>query len=223
MAFIAIRNMVTSILRGRPPFRPRARAAANPARVRSAMSSRSNSARLAKIPNTSRPLTVAVSISAPAPDSTRRPMPRSRRPSTVATKCRRSRPRRSSFQMTENYPAAALSCRHQDLADDPFVRMLCLHRCARHRHWLQSAHRVASRGVGSRPLLIPVHIQRAWQLVPQEKTRCTMQPCFDFRNGFSCDICVDFRPIPRPQEKRTFSGQFKSCSRDVYAPGRTIP
>ena len=38
-----------------------------------------------------------------------------------------------------------------------------------------------------------------------------MQPCFDFRNGFSCDICVDLQPVPRPQEKRTFSGQFKSC------------
>ena len=36
-----------------------------------------------------------------------------------------------------------------------------------------------------------------------------MQPCFDFRNGFSCDICVDLQPIPRPQEKRSFSGQFK--------------
>ena len=36
-----------------------------------------------------------------------------------------------------------------------------------------------------------------------------MQPCFDFRDGFSCDICVEFRPIPRPQEKRSFSGQFK--------------
>ena len=36
-----------------------------------------------------------------------------------------------------------------------------------------------------------------------------MQPCFDFRNGFSCNICVDFQPIPRPQEKRSFSGQFK--------------
>ena len=29
-----------------------------------------------------------------------------------------------------------------------------------------------------------------------------MQPCFDFRNGFSCDICVDFRPIPRPHVNR---------------------
>ena len=36
-----------------------------------------------------------------------------------------------------------------------------------------------------------------------------MQPCFDFRNGFSCDICVDLQPIPGPQEKRSFSGQFK--------------
>ena len=36
-----------------------------------------------------------------------------------------------------------------------------------------------------------------------------MQPCFDFRNRFSCDICVDLQPIPGPQEKRSFSGQFK--------------
>ena len=31
-----------------------------------------------------------------------------------------------------------------------------------------------------------------------------MQPCFDFRNGFSCSICVDFQLIPKPQEKRSF-------------------
>ena len=36
-----------------------------------------------------------------------------------------------------------------------------------------------------------------------------MQPCFDFLNGFSCDICVDLQPIPEPQEKRS-TGQFKT-------------
>ena len=56
-----------------------------------------------------------------------------------------------------------------------------------------------------------------------------MQPCFDFRNGFSCDICVDFQPIPRPQEKRSFSGQFKykvqsfgSCILLIYFQKRPI-
>ena len=31
-----------------------------------------------------------------------------------------------------------------------------------------------------------------------------MQPGFDFRNGFSCDICLDLQPIPRPQETFVF-------------------
>ena len=43
------------ILKGRPPLRPRARAEARPAMVRSEMSSRSNSARAAKMPKTSSP------------------------------------------------------------------------------------------------------------------------------------------------------------------------
>jgi len=44
MAAIANINVVRSIFLGLPPNRPRARAAVRPARVRSAMSSRSNSA-----------------------------------------------------------------------------------------------------------------------------------------------------------------------------------
>ena len=49
MALIAILSIARSILRGRPPWRPLASATASPARVRSAMSSRSNSANAAKI------------------------------------------------------------------------------------------------------------------------------------------------------------------------------
>jgi hypothetical protein len=70
MAAMAIMRVERSILRGRPPIRPRARAAARPAMVRSAISSLSNSAKAAKIPNAKRPLAVVVSICAPAPAST---------------------------------------------------------------------------------------------------------------------------------------------------------
>ena len=56
--------------------RPRARAAASPALVRSMISSRSNSARAAKIPKTSFPLAEEVSIVAPCPVSTLNPIPR---------------------------------------------------------------------------------------------------------------------------------------------------
>jgi hypothetical protein len=44
IAAMASRSLAAVILNGRPPFRPRARAEANPAIVRSAISSRSNSA-----------------------------------------------------------------------------------------------------------------------------------------------------------------------------------
>jgi hypothetical protein len=86
-AFTHARNLVRGQIvgnddaAGRPPMRPRARAAAKPAWVRSAISSRSNSAQAAKMPKASRPLAVAVSICAPAPASTLRPMPRTRRSS----------------------------------------------------------------------------------------------------------------------------------------------
>ena len=66
MARIAMPSVATSILRGLPPKRPLARAAAKPARVRLAIGSRSNSAKAAKMPKTRRPLAVVVSISAPA-------------------------------------------------------------------------------------------------------------------------------------------------------------
>lgn len=52
----------SSSFAGRPPFRPRARAAASPARVRSRIRSRSNCARLPKMLNTSVPPGVLVSI-----------------------------------------------------------------------------------------------------------------------------------------------------------------
>ena len=53
----------------RPPFRPRALATASPAGVRSEISSRSNSARAAKMPNTSLPEAVPVSESTNEPFS----------------------------------------------------------------------------------------------------------------------------------------------------------
>src|SRR5271166_432432 len=52
----ACRFFLSSRLRGRPPILPRARAAARPARVRSRMMSRSNSARAPKTWKTSLPL-----------------------------------------------------------------------------------------------------------------------------------------------------------------------
>ena len=61
-----------------PPLRPRARAALSPATVRSRISSRSNSASAAKMPNTRRPAAVVVSICAPSPARTRRPTPAGR-------------------------------------------------------------------------------------------------------------------------------------------------
>ena len=54
------------------PARPCVRTAVSPARVRSRISSRSNSASAAKMPNTRRPAAVVVSIYAPCPVSTRK-------------------------------------------------------------------------------------------------------------------------------------------------------
>ena len=67
-----------------------------PARVRSRISSRSNSARAAKMPNTRRPPAVVVSICVPWPASTRRPTPRAASSCTVLTRWARLRPRRLS-------------------------------------------------------------------------------------------------------------------------------
>src|SRR5262245_48257015 len=65
IAAIAKRNLAGVIFGLRPPLRPRARAEASPARVRSEMRSRSNSASETKMPKTSLPAGVVVSI---APD-----------------------------------------------------------------------------------------------------------------------------------------------------------
>ncbi|AJW93587.1 hypothetical protein BM43_7643 (plasmid) [Burkholderia gladioli] len=96
--------MAAVILNGRPPFRPRARAEARPAIVRSAINSRSNSARAAKMPKTSLPAAVVVSMAAPCPVNTFKPMPRPVRSCTVLMRCRRSRPSRSSFHTTSVSP-----------------------------------------------------------------------------------------------------------------------
>ena len=83
---------------------PRTRAALSPATVRSRISSRSNSASAAKMPNTKRPAAVVVSICAPSPASTRRPTPRADRSCTVLT------------QMGEVAAEAVRASRRQDVA-----------------------------------------------------------------------------------------------------------
>lgn len=105
MAAMARRTLAGVILYGRPPVRPRARADARPATVRSEMRERSNSARAAKIPNTSLPEAVVVSMAAPSPVRTFSPMSRSVRLWTVFTRWRRSRPNRSSFHTKRVSPA----------------------------------------------------------------------------------------------------------------------
>jgi hypothetical protein len=89
----ATRTLWAVMTDGRPPWRPRARAAANPALVRSRMRSRSNSAKAAKTWKTSLPPGVVVSI---ASCRLRNPMSRSARQVTVSTRCRRDRLGRSS-------------------------------------------------------------------------------------------------------------------------------
>jgi hypothetical protein len=88
----------------RPPLRPRACAACNHAIVHSRISSRSNSARAAKMPKTSLPFAVVVSMFAPCPVSTLKPMPRSAMSCAVSTRCLRLRPSRSIFQTTSVSP-----------------------------------------------------------------------------------------------------------------------
>jgi hypothetical protein len=70
-----MRNLAGVILYLPPPLRPRARADAKPSLVRSETSSRSNSAKDAKMPNTKLPSGVEVLIDAPCPVSTWKPMP----------------------------------------------------------------------------------------------------------------------------------------------------
>jgi len=96
----ARRSLAGVILGLRPPLRPRARADASPARVRSQINSRSNYASAAKIPKTSFPAGVVVSMAAPWPLRTFSPTPRAVRSWMVLTRWRRLCPRRSSFQTT---------------------------------------------------------------------------------------------------------------------------
>ena len=71
----AICSFIGVILNFLPPFLPRALAEANPALVLSEISSLSYSANEAKILKINLPLAVLVSISAPCPVSTLKPMP----------------------------------------------------------------------------------------------------------------------------------------------------
>src|SRR3954471_24754762 len=59
------------------------------------------------MPKARRPFAVVVSIWAPAPVSTFKPMPRTRRSSAVMIRCFRSRPSRSSFQSTSVLPGCS--------------------------------------------------------------------------------------------------------------------
>jgi len=94
------------IVRGRPPTRPRARAAANPARVRSRINCRSNSANAPNRWNTNRPPAVVVSI---ASVTDRNPTPRSRSAVTVSIRCGRDRPNRSNRHTTNVSPGRSES------------------------------------------------------------------------------------------------------------------
>ena len=52
-----------------------------------------------------------------------------------------------------------------------------------------------------------------------------MQPCVDFRNEFSCDICVVVRPIPRPQGKTIVFRTIRirgTVLRVMYLPSRNL-
>src|SRR5450759_2440218 len=87
------------ILGFRPPLRPRARAAASPAGVRSRMRAASYSAIRANIPNTTAPCAVVVSTSPLLSDRT--PTPRACRVVTMSMRSRRLRPSRSIRQIGE--------------------------------------------------------------------------------------------------------------------------
>jgi hypothetical protein len=96
-------ELVPAQHRRRPPWRPRARAAASPAAVRSRIRTRSNSARDADVED-QLAAGVAVSITS---WRLQNPMPRSARPVTVSTTCRGDLPSRSSFRTTRVSPGAA--------------------------------------------------------------------------------------------------------------------
>jgi hypothetical protein len=93
-------------------LRPRARAAASPAAVRSRMRSRSNSAKAAKTWKTSLPPGVVVSI---ASSKLRNLTPWSARPVIVSTRWRRERPRRSSLPDDQGVAGPELV---EDLGED---------------------------------------------------------------------------------------------------------
>ena len=90
-----------SIATGRPPRRPRRRAAARPALTRSRVSDRSNCASAPKTLNRNSPCGVVVSICSV---SERNATPRSFSPFTVANRWGSDRPRRSSFHTTRQSP-----------------------------------------------------------------------------------------------------------------------
>jgi len=97
----ACRTCSVDSLLGRPPTRPRARAAVSPATVRSRMISRSNWASAPNRWNTSRPPAVVVSMFS---RSDRNPTPRASSAVTTSIRCRSDRPSRSSRHTTNVSP-----------------------------------------------------------------------------------------------------------------------
>jgi hypothetical protein len=124
---------------GRPPLRPRARAAASPALVRSRIRSRSNSASAAKTWNTSRPPEEVVSI---VSCKERNPTPCSDKICSWSIRCRIERPNRSSRHTTSVSPGATGPSASSARDGDPGSQRSCRRRPGNTPR--QSAHRPAA-------------------------------------------------------------------------------
>ena len=94
-------DLIARSFDGRPPVRPRARAAANPSRVFATISSRWSSASTESIPNIARPSAVAVSMPC---SRTFNPIPCSRKSAPRVIRCNTERPNRSSRVITNVSP-----------------------------------------------------------------------------------------------------------------------
>jgi hypothetical protein len=162
IAAIARRSLAAVILNGRPPFRPRARAEARPATVRSAISSRSNSASAAKMPKTSLPAAVVVSMAAPWPGQH---LQSDTAPGQVVhgiDQVAQVTPEPVQFPHHQRIPLAQrLQAARQARAVFALARCLILVKMGGIDARSDSARRAASRWPGSRPPSIPACSQSA--------------------------------------------------------------
>lgn len=154
IAAMAKRSLALVILNGRPPLRPRARAEANPAMVRSEINSRSNSASAAKMPNTSLPAAV-VSMAVPCPLITLRPISRRDKSCTVLMRCRRSRPSRSSLHITRVSPGRSAFRQAVRPGRSSCLPQHGLHKDLLDRRRHRSVRRTANSSLACRPPSIP--------------------------------------------------------------------